>query len=83
MLGFCVKGVVSVEDCVSSFLANLQLGLGELAGHWLGVSRAAVHWLGVSQAGGPPKQDSPRKASFLPSTAILLSRWKLSYSAFC
>ena len=64
MLGFCVKGVVSVEDGVSSFLANLQLGLGELA----------VHWLGVSRAGGPPKQDSPRKASFLPSPAILLSR---------
>ena len=41
--GFCVRGILCVGDGVSSFFANLQLGL---------VGGLAVHWLGVPGAGG-------------------------------
>ena len=62
--GFCVRGVLCVGDGVSSFFANLHLGLGGACGSLalrVGGRRVtcsacrwpAVHWFCVSRAGGP------------------------------
>ena len=65
VLGFCVRGVSCVGNGVSSFFANLHLGLG---GGGLQVTSSAcrgpaVHWLGVSRACGPLARRSAGRRS--------------------